>query len=120
MVKTHLLDFFEETVEKKRDQIAVRHNDHNISFGEIEEKAKIIGTYLISQINGVNNTPIAVFLPKEINTVIADIGIMYSSNPFMNLDVKTPKERIMNIFELVKPAAVVTSKKYSKALIDVA
>ena len=115
-MKTHLLDYFEETAEKKSGFIAIRHNDQDISFGELKSRAEKMGMYLISQIKGVINTPIAVFLPKEINTVIADLGIMYSSNPFMNLDVKTPRERIMNIFELVKPAAVVTSQKFSKAL----
>lgn len=116
MVKTHLLDYFEETVEKKSEAIAVRHNDQAISFCELQSRAQKMGTYLVQNTDGVTNTPIAVFLPKEINTVIADLGIMYSSNPFMNLDVKTPKERIMNIFALVKPAAVVTGKKFAKAL----
>ncbi len=119
MIKTHLLDFFEETVANQSESIAVRHNDQEINFGALKERAKKLGTLLLPQVKEVTNTPIAVFLPKEVNTVIADLGIMYSSNPFMNLDVKTPKERIMNIFELVKPAAVITSKKFSKVLSDV-
>lgn len=118
-MKTHLLDYFEETAKTKSGFIAIRHNDQDISFGELKSRAEKMGTYLISQIKEVANTPIAVFLPKEINTVIADLGIMYSSNPFMNLDVKTPRERIMNTLELVKPAAVVTSRKFSKVLSEV-
>lgn len=120
MVRTHLLDCFEETIAQRSGHIAVRHNDQWINFKELGEKAQKTGAYLLSQIKETTNTPIAVFLPKEINTIIADLGILYSSNPFMNLDVKTPKERIMNIFELVKPAAVVTSRKFAKNLPDVA
>ena len=119
MVKTHLLDYFEETVYNRSDCIAVKHNNQEITFNQLKEKAEKLGAYLITQINEVTNTPIAVFLPKEISTVISDLGIMYSSNPFMNLDVKTPKERIMNIFELVKPVAVLTNSKYSKVFSDV-
>ncbi len=119
MVKTHLLDYFEETVLGKSSSIAVKHNDQEISFDELKDKAQKMGTYLLSELNDVKNTPIAVFLPKEINTIVADLGIMYSSNPFMNLDVKTPKERIMNIFDLVRPAAVVTSRRYSKGFSDI-
>lgn len=118
-MKTHLLDYFEETVDNHLKTIAIKHNDQEINFSTLKEHAEKLGTYLLSQVCEVTNTPIAVFLPKEINTVVADLGIMYSSNPFMNLDVKTPKERIMNIFDLVKPAAVVTSKKFVKALSDV-
>ena len=101
MVKTHLLDYFDETSQKNAESIALRHNDKEISFGDLKVKSQKLGTLLLSEIQGVCNTPVAVFLPKEINTVVADLGILYSSNPFMNLDVKTPKERIMNIFELV-------------------
>lgn len=119
MMKTHLLDYFEETANAKNLSIAVKHNDQEICFAELKERAQKLGTYLLTRIGEVANVPIAVFLPKEINTVVTDLGIMYSSNPFMNLDVKTPKERIMNIFELVRPAAVVTSKKFSKALLDI-
>lgn len=118
-MKTHLLDYFEETVERKSGSIAVIHNDQNICFADLRSKAEKFGSCLLKITNDCVNTPIAVFLPKEINAVVADLGIMCSSNPFMNLDVKTPKERIMNIFELVKPAAVVTSKKFSKSLSDV-
>lgn len=118
MLKTHLLDYFEETAESKASKVAVRHNEQDITFGVLQEKARKLGTYLVFEVNETMNTPIAVFLPKEINTIIADLAIMYSSNPFMNLDVKTPKERINNIFALVKPVAVITSKKFSKALSD--
>lgn len=119
MVKTHLLDYFDETSQKNAESIAIRHNDKEISFGDLKIRSQKIGTLLLSEIQGVCNTPVAVFLPKEINTVVADLGILYSSNPFMNLDVKTPKERIMNIFELVRPAAVITGKRFAKALSDV-
>lgn len=119
MLKTHLLDYFEETVSRRKKQIAVKHNSQEISFDELRDAAQKLGTAIVSKVGSVSNTPIAVLLPKEIDTVIADLGIMYSSNPFMNLDVKTPGERIKNIFALVRPAAVVSSGKYAKLLENV-
>ena len=56
--------------------------------------------------------PVAVFLPKSIELVYTDLGIAYSGNPFMNLDIKTPMERIRNILELIKPACIVTNGEY--------
>ena len=119
IVKIHLLDYFADTVDNKSDLIAVRHNKEEITFGTLNDRAEKLGTYILSYVKGQMNKPIAVFLPKEINTVISDLGIMYSSNPFMNLDVKTPRERILNIFDMVKPVAVITSKKFSNSLADV-
>lgn len=112
----HLLDSFEKTAALKADVIAVKHNEQKISFKQLELKAKRLGSLLLEEIQGQTNAPIAVFLPKEINAVIADLGILYSANPFMNLDIKTPQERIRNILTLVKPAAIITSTKFQKVL----
>ena len=115
-MKTHLLDFFEITQKTKLDAVAVVHKKESITFSALKDRAEKLATILEDNIGGRINSPIAVFLPKEINTVTADLGIMYSCNPFMNLDVKTPRERIMNIFEMVKPPAVITRKIYKGIL----
>lgn len=110
----HLLDTFEKTVSKRASKIAVVHNTQSITFDELQKKSVCLGSHIVELTKGCVNTPVAVFLPKEIQTVVADIGIMYSSNPFMNLDVKTPKERIVNILNLIRPAAIITSSKFDK------
>lgn len=115
-MKTHLLDFFEITQKAKPDAVAVVHKKESITFSALKDRAEKLATILEDNTGGRINSPIAVFLPKEINTVTADLGIMYSCNPFMNLDVKTPRERIMNIFEMVKPSAVITRKIYKGIL----
>ena len=117
-MKSNLLDYFDETVNKKNNDIAVCHNDQNVTFTELKEKSIQLASFLVSEINEATNSPIAVFLPKEINTIIADLSIMYSSNAFMNLDVKTPNERIMNILDQVRPVAIVTNSKYYKIFTD--
>lgn len=110
----HLLDTFEKTVSECAAKIAVVHNTQSITFDELQKKSVCLGSHIVELTKGCVNTPVAVFLPKEIQTVVADIGIMYSSNPFMNLDVKTPKERIVNILNLIRPAAIITSSKFEK------
>lgn len=117
MFKTHLLECFEETARKKSGEIAVRHNGQQIIFKDLECRVQIAGLAFTEIVGGMRNRPIAVLLPKEINTVIADLGILYSCNAFMNLDIKTPRERIKNILELIRPVAVITNGKY-KPLID--
>ena len=117
-MNTHLLDYFEATVEKQPSSVAIRHNDQNITFYELCDLAKKLGKYISDSTRSTINTPVAVFLPKEINTIVSDLAIMYSGNPFMNLDIKTPKERIQNILELVKPVAVITNEKYLKTFSD--
>lgn len=113
MYRVNLLQCFEQTVASKSNCEAVKHADASITFAELMQKAKKLATHLTHVTGGCVNKPIAVFIPKEIGTVVADLGIMYSSNPFMNLDVKTPDDRIQNILDLIEPVAIVTVNKYA-------
>ncbi len=115
-MRINILDCFIETVKNKADAIAVEHNEKSISFYELNQRAVSLANTILEETDGVTNTPIAVFLPKEIGAVVADLGIAYSCNPFMNLDIKTPMDRIGNILSLVRPAAIVTSGKYKDKL----
>lgn len=108
----NLIECFEKTAEQHSEKTAVIHNDESISFGELRCKARITGAFLQGLIHD-KNRPVAVILPKEINIVIADLGIIYSSNVFMNIDVKIPAERLSNILSLIKPAVIITSRKYN-------
>lgn len=115
-MRINLLDCFEETVKEKTEQIAVVHKSEEITFCDLQRKAGGLAEQILNQVGDVINTPIAVFLPKQIDTVIADLGIMYTANPFMNLDVKTPQDRIQNIIDLVNPCAVITNSTFAKKL----
>lgn len=42
------------------------------------------------------------------------MAIIYSGNFYMNLDVKTPAERIKNILELIQPAADITNNQFEE------
>ncbi len=113
----NFLDIFENTVKKKINDTAVVHRESSVTFSELMLSAKNAACSLIGIIGNSVNVPVAVFLPKQISTIIADLAIMYSCNPFMNLDVKTPKDRIFNTMELIKPLAVITDEK-NKAFFD--
>jgi amino acid adenylation domain-containing protein len=77
-------------------------------------RAKTLAVEL-SRLNCINK-PIAIFLPKSIESVIADIATTYSGNIYMNLDIKTPGTRISNIMGLIQPAAIITNNNYREVL----
>lgn len=115
----NLIDCFENTVKMQPEKEAIRHNKEGITFDSLMKKAQVLGTLLTMLTKEIYHRPIAVFLPKEINTIIADLGILYSCNPFMNLDIKTPKERIHNILELIQPVAIITDSKYKDIFAEI-
>lgn len=115
MIK-NILEYFEKTVEKHGNKIAVIDGERQITFYELGSKAWAAGNAIYKKSYGHIKQPVAVFLPKSIECIIADIGIIYSGNAYMNLDVKTPMQRIGNIIKLVQPAYIITDDKYYDVL----
>ncbi len=112
-----VLDYFEETVAAKKEKEALIHNNETCTFETLMVRGRKLGTRLSQMLPQPQFSPIVVLLPKSIDSVVADIGILYSSHVFNNLDIKTPVQRLENILKQLKPSAVITSTKYS-ALID--
>lgn len=115
MIK-NILEYFEKTIEKHSDKIAVIDGERQIIFKQLAQDGWATGTAIFQKIKGQIKQPIAVFLPKSIECITADIGIVYSGNAYMNLDVKTPMQRIGNIIKLVQPSYIITDEKYLDVL----
>ena len=115
MIK-NILEYFEKTVENHSEKIAVIDGERHVTFSDLAHNAWAVGTAILQKSNGQIKQPIAVFLPKSVECITADIGIIYSGNAYMNLDVKTPMQRIGNIIKLVQPAYVITDEKYLEVL----
>lgn len=118
MIK-NILEYFENTVKIKSNKIAVVDGDRKIVFAELAGKARSVGSAVFNKSGKAKKKPIAVFLPKSIESIIADIGIVYSGNAYMNLDIKTPLERISNILKLVEPLFIITDTKYKNMILQI-
>lgn len=118
-MKINLIEFFVDTVSKNSQKIAVIENSDSITFGELDIRARALAD-LIQKECCCQNLPVALYLPKCIDAVVGDIAITYSGNAYMNLDVKNPAERIVNILDLVQPKAIITNTLQYKKIRDIA
>ena len=103
-MKVSLIELFEETVGKYPEKTAVIDKDRTVSFVDLRGLALQTATTIVG-LGIPQNRPVGVFLDKSIESVYADLGILYAGDFYMNLDIKTPAERIKNIIQLVEPAA---------------
>ncbi len=113
-----VLEYLSKTVKRVPHKVAVFDGNRNITFAELNARAKVLANELNKKANKTNN-PIAVYLPKSIESVIADIAITYSGNSYMNLDIKTPNTRISNILNLINPRAIITNKIYKDKIKEI-
>lgn len=110
-MKINLIEYFEETVNKYSDRPAVIDRDRSIDFKDLHREVCNLAECIV-KLSDVKSCPIAVYLNKSIESVLSDLAILYSGNFYMNLDVKTPAERIKNILILVKPEVFITDDKF--------
>ena len=111
-----MIEYFERTAEKHADRKAVIEGETAINFTELRHWSGVIATAISAVLKGEINKPVAVFLPKSINSIKADIAISYSGNFYMNLDTKSPDTRIGNILELIKPVLIITDTANSERI----
>lgn len=112
MIK-NLIEYFIETVKNNSNKIAVIEGERKVTFADLDRQSKILATKILDFVNE-SNKPIAIFLPKTTESVLSDIAITYSGNVYMNLDIKTPLERINNIINLIEPILIITNTNYIK------
>lgn len=115
-MKINLIEYFVETVRRFPERNAIIDGERKVNFEELDVLARRTAGMIVESIQ-TQNRPVAVFMPKCVEALQADLAITYSGNAYMNLDVKNPAERLGNIFALVKPAAVVTNSRF-KAIIE--
>ena len=115
-MRINLIEYFIDIANRFPNRIAVVDGERQITFGELDIKARQLAKEIVGAC-GCKNNPIAMFMPKCIEAAQADLAITYSGNAYMNLDVKNPAERLGNIFALIQPAAVVTNSKF-RAVIE--
>ena len=114
-MKVSLIELFEETVKKYPQKVAVIDKDREIVFSDLHRKSLQLASALMALGIG-QNRPVGVFLDKSIESVYADLGILYAGDFYMNLDIKTPAERIRNILQLVEPAAIISTTRQIKSI----
>ncbi|MBR6185569.1 MAG: AMP-binding protein [Clostridia bacterium] len=93
---------------KNGDPEKILFSDENnaVTYADFRETAQRIGSALISRCN-VTRKPIVVFIDRNIQSICALFGIVFSGNFYVPVDVNQPTDRIKTIFRQIQPAAAI-------------
>jgi amino acid adenylation domain-containing protein len=115
-MQINVLEYFEKgALIKCREKVAVREANRQYTFGEIERFAKNLAALILKRKEMIRQ-PVPVFLPKSVENVVADLGILYSGNAYANLDIKSPSQRLQRMLQNLDPIIVITSQAQVAAL----
>jgi amino acid adenylation domain-containing protein len=114
-VQVNVLEYLEETFAKCPSKVAVVDREGCISFAELRSRARQLANRIVLETT-IRNGPIAVYLPKSRNSIVAFTGILYSGNYYVPLDVKSPKERLFAIINRLGPCVIITDSVHAGEL----
>lgn len=88
------------------DRIAYQNNENETyTFGELKQASDALAFYLEKE---VGEGPIAVFGNLEFEMITAFLGAVKAGHAYLPIEANTPKERIEAIFEVAKPAMIIS------------
>lgn len=104
-MQRNILEYLEKTVHRVPDKIAFSSGEDALTFREVYEQARAIGTRLSR--DGYYKQPVVVFMKKQPKTITAFLGVIYSGCFYVPLDADMPRDRIELILRNLKPAACI-------------
>lgn len=110
------MTFLADTVEFHGNKTAIIDGVKRLSFQELDTAAKRLGTIIHNHYQ-IKKQPIAVFLPKSAESIVAFMGILYSGNFYVPLDENLPAARIKIILGNLNPALIITSPNEQEILL---
>jgi len=116
-MRTHVLDLFEEgALRRCPDRIGFSDAGEQFTFRQIEQGALRIAAEILQR-RDILNCPVAVFLPRQARELIADLGVLYSGNFYVNIDEQAPPSRTRHVLANVDPPLVLTCRSHAARLL---
>lgn len=109
-----ILSYLERSEQKFPDKIAFSDNKYELTYHELVNSARSVGSFLIEKI-GIRKA-VAVYMEKGARNVAAFMGAAYAGCFYVPLDAQMPMERINIILRTLQPAAVIYDSKTEKSL----
>ena len=112
----NILELLERSAKMYPDKIAFNDTEKRITYSELENAAKRVGSALAEQ--DFSREPIAIYIEKSVDVIIAMMGIVYSGNVYTVIDTEMPKERIEKIFSTLNPAAIIADRAHYESALE--
>lgn len=112
-----ILEFLEKTANKFPNKVIYEDINRESTYEEFVKKSKKIGTSLAKKIQDINK-PVAIYIDRSVTCLETMMGVTYSGNYFVVLDIKSPKERNSLIINTLPDVSIVVERKNIEKIKD--
>ncbi|MBP5555397.1 MAG: amino acid adenylation domain-containing protein [Lachnospiraceae bacterium] len=107
----NVLQYLEQSAEKYPDKTALKDEYGEVTYAGLVSDARKIGSYITGVIKGETNKPVAVLIDRNLLSVTAFFGVVYSGNFYVPIDMSMPAERIDTIMGTLSPVMVIDCRQ---------
>ena len=117
---TNVTQYLQYAAARCPDKIAFRDAARQVTFSQLARQSRACASAIAAFLGGQKCRPVAVYLPKGVDCIIAFFAAAYSGNFYTPLDTAMPRERLRSIMETLRPAAIITDRTHYEAAAEVA
>src|SRR5436305_2110494 len=104
----NVLEYLEATASRTPNRTAIIDRDGSITFGELVTQSRALAGRIAAR-TSAKNEPIAVYLERSRDCIVAFAAILFTGNCYAPLDVKSPDHRTAKIIENLQPKLIITN-----------
>lgn len=108
MNTTNVLQYLEASAQKVPNKTVFTDEQKQVTFIQLQDDAKRIGSCLIEKTNGSRRRPVVIFVDRNVDSLIAFMGIAYSGHFYVPIELQMPLPQIQTIFNTLDPVAVLS------------
>lgn len=104
----NILTYLDETASRYANKVAYRDSEGGaITFNELKKEVEMTGSYIIERFSNYTKKPVAVLTERNIRSIPAFLGVVYSGNFYVPIDATLPEDRICAMLELAEPLMII-------------
>ena len=101
----NVLNYLKSAVNKAPDKIAYSDGEHGLTFQNVYDISRSIGSFLAGQ--GQTGTAVAVYMKKSPEEIAAFFGVITAGSYYVPIDEEMPLDRIHLILDNSKPGIII-------------
>lgn len=100
---------FSDTVRNYPQKIAVRHNDVELTYSELDNLSSNIANLLLQKYD-VFDKNVVIHLSRSVNQILAIVSVLKAGGCYIPINEEFPTARIQQVLEEVDPILMITGK----------
>lgn len=115
MIKS-AIEYLDISANKYPEKIAFKDEKDSITYSNLQRNARSIGSFIAESLDEEVRKPVVVFVDRTIKSLISFMGVIYSGNFYVPIDITQPKNRISLILETLEPQLIIGNEDQRKQI----